>query len=429
MLQTMLHLIQTVADRLPSPVPRRQLRELRENNRKLLRTLASSREELQWELSVSAAMRDLSILLNERHISSAGMASAVLDQARHLTASTLGHVTTVDPGNGSPMPHSKGPVRCSGFETPELCVELEYGSDGWYRSLWGEALTTGRPFFTNAPDMHPAAEQIPCVPPCLQRFLAVPVQVERQTLGQIAVANSPRAYTDSDLKAVQRLAELYALALERKYAQRKTEAALVEKEVLLREVHHRVKNNLQVISSLLNLQAGLLNDERVVEMLRDSQNRVRSMALVHEQLHRSKDLSRIHFGDYVRNLTASLFSAYGVRSNKVALRLEIDNVFLPIDTAIPCGLIIHELVSNSLRHAFPGERGGNVRISLREDAAGRKILNVEDDGVGWPADTGVEQRKSLGLRLVGILADQMDATVTHETNPGVRFCITIPKSS
>ncbi|MCP5118184.1 MAG: sensor histidine kinase, partial [bacterium] len=193
-------------------------------------------------------------------------------------------------------------------------------------------------------------------------------------------------------------------------------------------IHHRVKNNLQVISSLLNLQAGNLGDPRALEMLKESQNRVRSMAMVHEQLHRSRNLSKINFGEYVRNLAASLFCSYGVESNRISLRLEIDDIAFGIDTAIPCGLIIQELVSNSLKHAFPDNRSGEIRIALSAGAGGGKVLSVEDDGVGLPANIKCDYTRSLGLRLVRILAEQVDATFAYSKRNGTQFQIEIPET-
>lgn len=188
---------------------------------------------------------------------------------------------------------------------------------------------------------------------------------------------------------------------------------LREKEVLVREIHHRVKNNLQIISSLLNLQASCVKDEAALEILRESQNRVRAMAIVHEQLHKARNYSRIEFPEYAASLAENLFRSYGVDTKKVTLRLDVEPVALTIDTAISCGLIIHELVSNSLKHAFPEGRGGRVQIRLREEASGFR-LTVRDNGVGFPEPLGGGRRKSLGLRLVHILAEQIDGTVRHK---------------
>lgn len=219
---------------------------------------------------------------------------------------------------------------------------------------------------------------------------------------------------------------LYALSMienitKRKRSEQRIVSALREKEILLREIHHRVKNNLQVISSLLNLQAGCIRDAKALEMLKESQNRVRSMAMVHDLLHRSNDLSKIHFGAYVRSLAASLFSSYGIDSSRVKLRVNVSDMFLNIDTAIPCGLIVHELVANALKHAFPENREGEVSIGVQPARNGRLALTVRDNGIGCPGARGV---KSLGLRLVNILAEQIEGVVKRSARRGFQVRIT-----
>jgi len=407
---------------------RQSVRALEERLEATSRELEKTREQLQWELSVSTAIRDLSKPFISVNTSVAKMAVAVLERARNLTGSSEGYVSVIDPITGEDVGHSSQSVLASDCRVQEPAPSLRKGPDGKYSGLWGHALNTGKPFFANSPESHPAANGFPPGHIPIHRILCVPVMLDGQPAGQIAVANSARDYDYRDVKAVRRLARFYALAVQQKQSQVRTATSLREKEVLLREIHHRVKNNLQVICSLLNLQAGLSKDEHVLEMLNDSRNRVRSMALVHEQLHRAKDLSKIHFGDYVRNLVASLVSAYGIASRKITIRVEGDEVFVGIDTATHLGLIVHELVSNAFRHAFPGMRTGEVRIGLDTVPGGGIRLRIVDDGIGGPSTLNIMESKSLGLRLVRILAEQMDATVEYETVKGTRFSMTIPRS-
>lgn len=198
-------------------------------------------------------------------------------------------------------------------------------------------------------------------------------------------------------------------------------ASLHEKEMLLQEIHHRVKNNMQVISSLLALQAGYIADEQVDLMFRESQNRIRSMALVHEQLYRSQDLARIDVGNYIRELTANLLHSYRTALGRVTLDVICDPLFFDIDMAIPCGLIINELVSNSLKHAFPGGRNGSIVVELRLDTNGQHTLIVRDDGVGFPETLNVYRTETLGLQLVASLTAQLSGTIGLKQQNGTIF--------
>lgn len=211
---------------------------------------------------------------------------------------------------------------------------------------------------------------------------------------------------------------------ERKIADESIRASLREKEVLLKEIHHRVKNNLQVVSSLLGLQSRTVEDAATRKMFQDSQNRVHSMALIHETLYQSESLSAINFPAYIDQLTAHLFRSYGVDSNSVQITASIDQLRLTIDTAVPCGLIINELVSNCLKYAFPGGRNGRIRIEMREDEDRRVRLKVSDDGIGLPEGLNPATTKSLGLRLVRTLADQLGATVEMSSDGGSQIVLT-----
>jgi two-component sensor histidine kinase len=211
---------------------------------------------------------------------------------------------------------------------------------------------------------------------------------------------------------------------ERKRAEEQVQASLQEKEVLLKEIHHRVKNNLQVISSLLYLRSKNIEDQEALEMFQDSQNRVRSMALVHERLYQSKDLARIDFAEYVRSLTNYLFRSYGVHSNVIQLKVNMDDASLGVDTAVPCGLMLNELISNSLKHAFPDGREGEVRIELRSDNNSEFTLIVSDDGVGFPQDLDFRDAQSLGLQLVNNLVAQLKGTIELDGSGGTAFKIT-----
>lgn len=392
-------------------------------------TLRRAEEELRWEQGVSAVLQDLYRPLVSADSSSRETARIVLEKARQLTGSACGFISAAENGNGNGASQTIVVADAANCRLAEDALRTKFPgrrhSDG--RDLLGRALTSGEAFYANTPEAASSA-QLPAGHVPIRRFLAVPVKLDGKAVGQLALANPGRDYIERDLRLVKYLARFYAMALQHKRSQERLYATLREKEVLLREIHHRVKNNLQVISSLLNLQAGSLTDPLALEMLKESQNRVRSMALVHDQLHRSRDLSRIGFREYVKNLCASLFSSYGVDSARIGLRVEADDTSLPIDAAIPCGLIIHELVSNSLKYAFPDARCGEIYVGLRFLPARGTVLTVADDGIGLPKKVDVSTANSLGLRLVRILAAQIDAPIRCPAGPGTVFEIDLPQS-
>ena len=210
---------------------------------------------------------------------------------------------------------------------------------------------------------------------------------------------------------------------ERKDMEDQLRRMLKEKESLLREVHHRVKNNLQVISSLLNLQSASIKDPVVNQLFRECQVRITSIALLHETLHRSNDLSQIKMGDYIRTLTGHLFRSYGVDPGRITLELNVDDVEFDIDTGLTCGLIIDELVSNCLKHAFVDNSGGTVHIDLLDHVDGTFTLCVSDDGIGIPTDGVLNNPDSLGLELVTLLAEKLDGRTELRSGAGTEWRI------
>ncbi|MGR9088788.1 MAG: PAS domain S-box protein, partial [Gammaproteobacteria bacterium] len=209
---------------------------------------------------------------------------------------------------------------------------------------------------------------------------------------------------------------------ERKNASDKLKQALNEKEVLLKEVYHRVKNNLQVVSSLINLQARNVTDEATVDLLKQSADRIKAMALLHEKLYQSKDLARIDFNVYIRSLVDHLRYGYDDHSGRIKINLSIDPVELDVDTAIPCGLIINELLSNALKHAFPEDRQGEIGIDFRQES-GEFVLSISDNGIGIPNGPDMQKSASLGLQLVATLANQLMGSLALDRSGGTRFNI------
>ena len=210
---------------------------------------------------------------------------------------------------------------------------------------------------------------------------------------------------------------------ERVDAEKKLRQALQEREVLLGEIHHRVRNNLQVISSLLNLQARTTDDQFVRQAFDESQSRVQSMALIHQQLYEANSFSAVDLGDYVRRLASHLFRSFGDRAEHIQFDLDIEGVSLAVDRAAPCGLIINELLSNSLKYAFPGNRPGRIYVRAERQPNESILLSIGDDGPGLPPQVGFWNTKTLGLRLVRTLIRQIDGELELGEPPGAEFRI------
>jgi two-component sensor histidine kinase len=230
-----------------------------------------------------------------------------------------------------------------------------------------------------------------------------------------------RLYAERTKEQMTRLEEIIA---DREKAQAELKASLDEKEVLLKEIHHRVKNNLQVISSLLYIQARKVKDPEALEMFKESQNRVRAMALVHERLYQSQNLSQIDFAKYLDSLSHYWLRSYAVDPGAIRLQLNVNDVYLSIDTAVPCALLINELASNALKHAFPNGMRGQITVDMRPRAQQEGfVLRVVDNGVGFPEDFDIATSDSLGMQLVSTLVRQIGGTMEMESEGGTTFTV------
>jgi PAS domain S-box-containing protein len=239
-----------------------------------------------------------------------------------------------------------------------------------------------------------------------------------------AECEKEREWSELEKKILSEVVNIVSLKVEQMNADKKIKASLREKEVLLQEVHHRVKNNMQIISSLLNLQSKNVKEERILETFKSTQNRVRSMALIHEKIYRSKDFARIDFAEYVQSLTSHLYHSFGISDEAIKLKTNIKNVLLDINTAIPCGLIINELISNSFKHAFPDGKKGEIHISMHPLNENKIELTISDNGVGVPEDVDYRNTESLGLHLVTILAEgQLHGAIRLDRKQGTKFQI------
>ena len=229
--------------------------------------------------------------------------------------------------------------------------------------------------------------------------------------------------------------ESYAVVLEditdRVKLERDLKISLDEKDVLLKEVHHRVKNNLQIVTSLLNLQSSYLSDQKSIDAFKETRNRVMSMALIHEKLYRSKDLARIDFSEYIQMLASQITATYSMKGN-VAMRINVDKILMGIDIAVPCGLMINEMISNSMKHAFPDGRPGEIVIDMHEypgDGEKQYILKVKDNGIGLPEGFSIEKASSLGMILISSLASQLNGSLEIKSDGGTEYSIRIREKS
>jgi two-component sensor histidine kinase/putative methionine-R-sulfoxide reductase with GAF domain len=275
-------------------------------------------------------------------------------------------------------------------------------------------------------------------------ILCVPLKAKTKLIGVLEVINklNGNSFNEEDSLLLCIYAYHAAMAIENarlhselkdrleesKRAEEKIKASLKEKEVLLSEIHHRVKNNMQVVSSLLRIQAANIKDKQYADMFKESHDRIKSMGLVHEKLYQSEDFANVDFKGYVKSIANSLFRSYGIDTNKIKAKIEIGDVSLGVDTAVPCGLLINELVSNSLKHAFPEERNGEIRIALRSINEDEFELIVSDDGIGIPQDLDIKNTESFGMELISILAeDQLDGQIELDRTAGTRYQIRLKR--
>ena len=268
-------------------------------------------------------------------------------------------------------------------------------------------------------------------------LIHVPVAYGGKSFGFVGLESqqTDKTWSVDIIVLLRMVGDILANALERSRVEEQLNSSLKEKEVLLKEIHHRVKNNMQVISSLLNLQSGRIKSPDILEMFKESQDRIRSMSLIHERLYQSADLAQIDFSLYIQNLADHLFRSYRIDPDAVVLKTEVRDVSLDINRAIPCGLIINELVSNSLKYAFPQVKEadkkkikkGKIDIQLTADD-GRVTLLVKDNGIGLPEDLDIETADSFGLQLVTTLVMQLNGSIDIKRKPGSAFKITFDKT-
>ena len=264
----------------------------------------------------------------------------------------------------------------------------------------------------------------------ISAWAVFPLEYERRHVGNIfAYFDAPRQFTEEEVQLTQTIVTYIAIALTRKQVETKLQSSLAEKEVLLREVHHRVKNNLGMVDSLLSMQARYVNDAEALRLLSDSQRRIHAMSLIHEQLYQSQDVGKVNFCEYLQRLVGNLYNSTSFNNNQIELKLEItpslSTSLLDIDNAISIGLVVNELLTNAFKHAFPDQNGGLIEVILYESLDDHTLhLIIRDNGVGIPKTVDLNSSVSLGLRLVNILTQQLRAHLDLSCSLGTSFHFT-----
>ncbi|CAJ36583.1 sensor histidine kinase [Methanocella arvoryzae] len=338
-----------------------------------------------------------------------------LEEAVRLTGSRIGYLAFYDEEQEKLTMHAWSAQGVKECRISNRTIEYPIKNTG----LWGEAVRQRRPVITNdynAPS--PYKKGLPPGHVRLERHMNVPIMDDGRIVVVAGVGNKPEPYDIRDVRELVLLMEGMWRLLQRKQSEDQLKMSLAEKEVLLKEIHHRVKNNLQIVSSLISLQSEVATPENMTAAFKESQDRIRSMAMIHERLYRARDLAKVDFGEYLRNLTSYLKSSYQPRTAEV--QIDVQNIMLDIDRAIPCGLIVNELVSNAFKYAFPDGRRGTLEISMRKDENGI-LLVVADDGPGLPPGIDVSNTPTLGLQLVHALVGQLDGELALHREKGARF--------
>ncbi|MDZ4172585.1 MAG: PAS domain S-box protein [Methanobacteriaceae archaeon] len=255
-----------------------------------------------------------------------------------------------------------------------------------------------------------------------QSMTAVALKIHGKVMGYVGfdTVKKDRSLNKENIDLLIMMGEIFTNLLEKRNTEESIQKSLKEKEVLLREIHHRVKNNMQIISSLLNLQVNYEEEKKVQQVLKESQGRIKSMAIVHEKLYQSTSLSEINFGSYLHQLIKDIYFSYGISTAKIMPLLVAEDIYINLDTAIPLGLIVNELITNSIKYAFKGRDNGTLKITF-EKINDELILKVSDDGVGLGPDVDIDSSKTLGLKLVKNLAIQLDADLEIGRDNGTSF--------
>jgi len=459
-----LHLLEKVAGQIESAINNaRQAEELRKSKEELGKNIAKLRRKNRYERVISAVTMSLhqSLRLGEVFENAVESLHKEVREAEHVLIYLVESGSGKQPGFGTGsyavLKAQRGHER--GFLDKVERIPYPLGAT-WKTIIEGRARLV--PDADGDPGLGRAARELG-----VASYVSMPLKLEDNTVGCIHIHSFKKgAFTKDHLKLLEIVARQLETAinnarktealrmseealrktkddleervrertselqksntllikeiLERRCVENELKQSLAEKDVLLKEIHHRVKNNLQIISSLLNLQSRKIKDRNARSSFLESNNRIQSIATLHEQLYRAKDLSRIDFGAHIRNMTNHLLRSYGVRNGDISVEIDAGQVYLSINTAIPCGLIVNELVSNAIKHGFAGRAKGNIKIGFGKDGE-KYVLTVANDGERFPEDVDINDSATLGLELVTSLAKQLKGSVGMSSGDVTEF--------
>jgi len=349
-------------------------------------------------------------------------ANYVLEESVKLTQSAIGFLGFISEDQTCMNIHawSRSAMAGCAIDDRPICYPLDKAG------LWGAAIRELRPLIVNSyADPSPLKKGLPPGHIALSRLIVAPLIISGRAVAVLAAANRQTDYTETDLHQLQLMLDGVWRLMQRRNHEEQTLASLREKEILLREIHHRVKNNIAVISSLLSLQSHKFTNPHIIKAFDESQDRIRSMALIHNTLYQADNLARVDMKHYIHNLSSALRNAYAIQPGLIDVDIQADDIFLDLDRAISCGLILNELFTNALKHGFPDKHTGTIGIdfSLRDNLA---TLVFRDNGQGIPENIDLKSTETLGLQLVGLLAEQLGGTVALDRSGGTTFTIQFP---
>jgi len=387
--------------------------DIKKTEDKLRDTLAQSK---QTEMEISELLTATNAVLEKNDFEV--VARKIFDACSRVIGARAGYVALLseDGQENELLFLEDGGMPCD--VNPELPMPI--------RGLRAEAYHTGKAVYDNDFMNSKWVNYMPKGHMDLANVLFAPLNIKGETVGIMGLAIKKGGFTDHDAKLAKAFGEYAAIALENSRAYDALEKNIKEKEILIREIHHRVKNNMQVISAMLQLQASEIGDERITAIMEEAQSRVNSMSKVHEMMYRTKDLQHIDISMYIDEMIGSLTSLYPVAERGITISSQCKEVYLNLNQAIPTGLIVNELVSNAMKHAFPDDKGGTITVTV-EQKKDDVIIKVCDDGVGVPEEFDIKKVESMGLEIVNLLTEQLKGSIKVKGDyQGSIFEITFP---